>query len=176
MQDLRNIIMNKRMVLCTGNPERESIANGVKQLYPDATFIHKSNDYNLKDMTIEELQKVKDVMSKHNCFINASYIDKGVQTELLNLYFESVKMGEVFNIGSTHEYDGLSKDQDYVASKTELRAKSLELNNFRINTTHIILGHKETITPIRIAQLIKWITEQEMKYPILGFDAPKEAW
>lgn len=171
MQKLRDIVMSQRMVLCTGNPDKkDSIANGVREVFPDATFISRSNGYDLTKVS------VKDIMSKHNCFINAAYIQPGVQLKLLTDYFESVKMGEVFNIGSTHEYDNISVDPKYVASKIELRDRSLELNNYRINSTHIVLGEKDKITPVKIAKFIKWITEQEMKFPIIGLEYPKQEW
>ena len=171
MQELRKIVMNRRMVLCTGNPDRKgSIASGIREVFPNTTFVYKSNGYDLTKVSI------KDIMSKHNCFINTAYIEHGMQLKLLNDYFESVKIGEVFNIGSTHEYDNLGGDPEYVNSKLMLRDRSLELNNYRINSTHIVLGEKDKITPIRIAKFIKWITEQEMKFPIIGFDYPKQAW
>lgn len=171
MQTLRELVMSNRMVLCTGNPDRKgSIASGIRQVFPDTTFIHRSNGYDLTKVSI------KDIMSKHNCFINASYIGPGIQCNLLDDYFETVKIGEVFNIGSTHEYDGLSTNTDYETSKQTLRDRSLLLNNYRINSTHIVLGEKDKITPNRIAHLIKWITEQEMKFPIIGFDHPKQEW
>lgn len=171
MQQLRELVMSERMVLCTGNPDREgTVASGIREVFPNTTFIHKSNGYDLTKVSI------KDIMSRHNCFINTSYIDHGIQLKLLNDYFESVKIGEVFNIGSTHEYDNLSKYKDYVANKIKLRDRSLELNNYRINSIHIVLGEKNKIKPIRVAKLIKWITEQEMKFPIIGFDYPKQAW
>jgi|TARA_B100001094_G_scaffold233091_1_gene227975 hypothetical protein len=171
MQQLRELVMSNRMVLCTGNPDRQgSIASGIREVFPNTTFIHRSNGYDLTKVSI------KDIMSKHNCFINTAYIEHGMQLKLLNDYFESVKIGEVFNIGSTHEYDNLSKDKDYAVNKIMLRNRSLELNNYRINSIHIVLGEKNKITPIRVAKLIKWITEQEMKFPIIGFDHPKQAW
>jgi hypothetical protein len=171
MQQLRELVMSNRMVLCTGNPDRQgSIASGIREVFPNTTFIHRSNGYDLTKVSI------KDIMSKHNCFINTAYIEHGIQLKLLNDYFESVKIGEVFNIGSTHEYDNLSKDKDYAVNKIMLRNRSLELNNYRINSIHIVLGEKNKITPIRVAKLIKWITEQEMKFPIIGFDHPKQAW
>ena len=171
MQQLRELVMSNRMVLCTGNPDRKgSIASGIREVFPNTTFIHRSNGYDLTKVSI------KDIMSKHNCFINTAYIEHGIQLKLLNDYFESVKIGEVFNIGSTHEYDNLSKDKDYAVNKIMLRNRSLELNNYRINSIHIVLGEKNKITPIRVAKLIKWITEQEMKFPIIGFDHPKQAW
>jgi hypothetical protein len=171
MQTLRELVMSNRMVLCTGNPDRKgSIASGIREVFPDATFVYKSNGYDLTKISI------KDIMIKHNCFINASYIGPDIQCKLLTEYFETVKMGEVFNIGSTHEYDGLSTNKDYETSKQTLRDRSLLLNNYRINSTHIVLGEKDKITPNRIAYLIKWITEQEMKFPIIGFDYPKQEW
>ena len=171
MQQLRELVMSNRMVLCTGNPDRQgSIASGIREVFPNTTFIHRSNGYDLTKVSI------KDIKSKHNCFINTAYIEHGIQLKLLNDYFESVKIGEVFNIGSTHEYDNLSKDKDYAVNKIMLRNRSLELNNYRINSIHIVLGEKNKITPIRVAKLIKWITEQEMKFPIIGFDHPKQAW
>ena len=171
MQELREIIMSKRMILCTGNPDKEgSIASGVREVFPNTTFVYRSNGYDLTKVSI------KDIMKKHNCFINTAYIEHGMQLKLLNDYFESVKIGEVFNVGSTAEYDHLGGDAEYVSNKLKLRDRSLELNNYRINSTHIVLGSKDKITPIRIANFIKWITEQEMKFPIIGFDYPKQAW
>jgi hypothetical protein len=171
MEKLRDIIMSKRMVLCTGNPNKPgSIASGIREAFPDATFVYKSNGYDLTKVSI------KDIMSKHNCFINASYIGPGIQCKLLDDYFETVKIGEVFNIGSTHEYDGLSTNTDYETSKQTLRDRSLLLNNYRINSTHIVLGEKDKITPNGIANLIKWIMDHEMKFPIIGIDYPKQEW
>lgn len=171
MEQLRDIIMSQRMVLCTGNPDRSgSIASGIKTIFPNATFISTSKGYDLTHCCI------KDIMAKHNCFINASYIAPNIQSKLLEDYFDAVKIGEVFNIGSTHEYDGLSSHPEYVNSKQKLRDNSLRLNNYRINSTHIVLGEIAKITPLRVAKLIQWITQQQMKYPIIGFDYPKQEW
>ena len=48
-----------------------------------------------------------------------------------------------FNIGTTHEYDGLGSDS-YKKNKLELRDKSLELNSFRLQTCHIVMGGVDT--------------------------------
>ena len=175
MTNLRDTIMSTRRVLCTGNPNKNTIASGIKKVFPDATFIHLSNGYNLRDMTEQDIELVKQKMSEHNCFINASYLGPGTQTKLLELYTSTVKIGEVFNIGSTHEYDNLGTSA-YAASKQKLRDRSLELNTYRINTTHLCVGLVEKITPKRIAEMILWIMQQDVKIPIIGIDQEKEAW
>ena len=61
MQQLRELVMSNRMVLCTGNPDRQgSIASGIREVFPNTTFIHRSNGYDLTKVSI------KDIMSKHN--------------------------------------------------------------------------------------------------------------
>jgi len=94
-----------------------------------------------------------------------------------------MKIGNVFNIGSPHEYDNLG-DDTYTQSKQALRKLSLELNSFRFQTCRIVLGgirtdKKETkawIRPLEIAKLIKWTTTQRYKVPIIGIDQPKQPW
>ena len=92
-------------------------------------------------------------------------------------------IGDVFNIGSSHEYDNLGREE-YKDSKLQLRKLSLELNTFRFQTCHIVMGGIDTgsdttsdwVKPRRIAEMIQWITEQDVKIPILGLDQPKEPW
>ena len=92
-------------------------------------------------------------------------------------------IGDVFNIGSTHEYDGLGSE-NYKRNKIELREKSLELNSFRFQTCHIVMGGIDTglpetadwIKPNKIAEVISWITKQKFKIPIIGIDQPKQPW
>ena len=61
---LRNHSMETRKVICTGNPNREgTIASGVKEIWPDATFIHLSKGYdflNLGDKRKEIEQLLSD--------------------------------------------------------------------------------------------------------------------
>ena len=177
----RNNFMAAPKVLCTGNPDKSAcIASGVKHLFPDATFIHRSNGY---DLTNIDEDMLKNLFESHNTFINASYISENCQQELLKLCNKHMKIGNVFNIGSTHEYDNLG-DDTYTQSKQALRKLSLELNSFRFQTCHIVLGgirtdKKETkgwISPLEIAKLIKWTTTQRYKVPIIGIDQPKQPW
>ena len=179
---VRNHVMKTRKVLCTGNPDTVgTIASGVREIWPDSTFIHLSNGYDF--WNLEDKQKdIETLFRHHNTFINASYV-KGVQTKLLQLCNKNMVIGDVFNIGSSHEYDNLGREE-YRDNKLQLRKLSLELNTFRFQTCHIVMGGIDTgsdatsdwVKPRRIAEMIQWITEQDVKIPILGIDQPKEPW
>jgi hypothetical protein len=180
--ELRQKFMSTRRVICTGNPDKPfTIASGIKKLYPDATFIHKSNGWDLTDATLE--LKIKEQFSKHNMFINASYIDSGIQYRLLELCNQSVKFCDVINIGSTHEYDNLG-GQDYKESKLNLRDLSLSLNTARFKTCHLMLGHLKTgddahdrqISIDTVCNMIPWIFKQSFEIPIMCIDSRKASW
>ena len=129
---IRQKFMSVRKLICTGNPDKPfTIANGIKRLYPNATFLHKSNGWDLTDTSVE--LSLKEVFSKHNLFINASFIEVGVQSKLLEICNRSVKYCDVVNIGSTHEYDN-GGSFEYQKSKLDLRNLSLALHTARFNT------------------------------------------
>ena len=180
--EARNKVMENRKVLCTGNPDKIStIASGIKQVWPNATFIHLSKGYDFYKLGENE-DNLKMLFKTHNTFINASYVN-GVQKSLLEMCSKYMTIGDVFNIGSTHEYDGLGSE-NYKRNKIELREKSLELNSFRFQTCHIVMGGIDTglpettnwIKPNKIAEVISWITKQKFKIPIIGIDQPKQPW
>jgi hypothetical protein len=185
MSDLRKKLMATRRVICTGNPDNPStLASGVKKIFPDATFIHQSNGWDLSDQSDQAQQKLKDIFVQHNTFINASYIGPGIQSYLLELCNQSVKYCDVFNIGSTHEYDGLGPPQ-YQQSKLDLRIKSLKLNSYRFQTHHIVLGgikmqsKPETQSWLDISticQIIPWMLDQPFEIPLIAIDQPKAPW
>jgi|TARA_R110000822_G_scaffold127113_1_gene262368 hypothetical protein len=180
---VRNRVMQDRKVLCTGNPNRKgTIASGVREVWPNATFIHLSNGYDFWNLSEKE-HEIQTLFKTHNTFINASYVN-GVQTKLLDICSKNMIVGDAFNIGTTHEYDGLGSDS-YKKNKLELRDKSLELNSFRLQTCHIVMGGVDTgieesqnwVKPKKIAEMIKWVTEQDtIKIPIIGIDQPKQPW
>lgn len=176
----RDKFMSSRKVICTGDPSNpKHIASGIKKVWPDATFIYKSNGYDLDT----EQEKIKEQLSKHNTFINASYINSEAQVKLLEMCAEAMPIGDVYNIGSSHEYDNLGPEE-YKNAKLKLRDKSLSLNSFRFQTCHIIVGGidrgredtKGWIEPIEIAELIKWTTTLRYKIPVIGIDQPKKPW
>jgi len=176
---IRTKIMQPRKIVCTGNPDDPTkLASGFKKLFPDAAFIHRSNGWNLTDHSLIAQTKLKELFSKHNTFINASYIAPGVQEFLLDVYNQSVKIGDVFNIGSTHEYDELGKPE-YTKSKLDLRNKSLRLNTYRFQTHHIILGQihgDEGLGIDTICDIVPWIMYQSFKVPLICVDHPKAPW
>ncbi len=179
---VRNHAMKTRKVLCTGNPDRKgTIASGVRQVWPDATFIHISKGYNFLDLG-DKHDEVKQLFKTHNTFINASHV-QGSQTKLLEMCNENMTVGDVFNIGSTHEYDNLG-GEEYKQQKLALRELSLRLNTFRLQMCHVIMGgiNQDTpetidwVKPKKIAEMLKWVTEQDVKIPIIGIDQPKQPW
>jgi len=182
---LRQQLMSNRTVLCTGNPDNpDLLAHGFRQIYPDATFIHKSNGWDLTDQSADNKTRLQELFSKHNTFINASFIAPFVQSYLLELCAQSVKHCDVFNIGSTHEYDGRGY-KDYAESKLDLRNKSLVLNTYRFRTHHIILGgikrqhQTETDSWLSIndiCNMVPWLINQKFLVPLICLDQPKQAW
>lgn len=183
LADLRKQLMSDRKVLCTGNPNTPSnLAFGIKKIFPNTTFVHKSNGWDLTDPGLE--QRLKILFRQHNTFINASYIDSFVQSRLLELCQESAKYCDVFNIGSTHEYDGLGS-VEYQNSKIDLRTKSLKFNTYRFKTHHIIVGGinkhqdpavKDWLSIDEVCNIIPWIIEQRFSIPIICLDQPKQPW
>lgn len=180
---VRERYMHFRKILCTGNPDKKTcIAYGIKQIWPNATFMHLSNGYNFLNFNTDLEYKLKNLFLSHNTFINASYISDNVQKRLLEICCENMKIGDVFNIGSMYEYDG-SIDTLYKLSKIKLKTKSIELNSFRFQTCHIVLGGidkndkktKNWIKPIAVAKLISSLMKKKkFKIPIIAMDQPKK--
>lgn len=184
LSSLRETLMATRKVVCTGNPNNpNTLAHGIKKIFPTTTFIHASAGWDLTDQSADAQEKLKHLFSRHNTFINASYIAPYVQSFLLDLCNQSVKFCDVFNIGSTHEFDGGLIE--YQQSKLNLRNKSLQLNSYKFQTQHIICGgisnttNPETIDYLsidNICNLIPWIIKQPFKVPLICIDHPKLPW
>jgi hypothetical protein len=182
---LREKLISNRKVICTGNPSDPStLASGFVKIFPNATFIHRSAGWDLTDHSAESRTKLKELFSQHNTFINASYIAPHVQSYLLEVCNQSVKFCDVFNIGSTHEYDGLGSE-DYKQSKLSLQNNSLQLNNYRFRTHHVIVGRiKKTSDPESnnglnipvICSIVPWILQQPFEVPLICIDQPKAPW
>lgn len=182
LSQMRQKFMSHRRVICTGNPDKPfTIAHGIKKIYPEAKFLHKSNGWDLTDPSL--FKQLKEEFTKHNTFINASYIGHRVQHNLLTLCHESVKHCDVVNIGSIHEYDG-GGSKEYQDSKIMLRNQSLKLNSYRFKTCHLILGHLNTsidshdnqIKIDTVCNMIPWIFNQTFEIPIMAIDNKKLPW
>lgn len=182
---LRKKLMSSRKVLCTGNPSNPTLlASGFKKIFSQITFIHRDAGWDLTDQSPAAQERLKKLFSQHNTFINASYIAPHVQSYLLETCNQSVKHCDVVNIGSTHEYDGIGS-LEYQQSKLDLRNKSLQLNTYRFQTHHIMLGRiqkeysSDTVDCLEIptiCSLISWIIEQPFSVPIICIDQPKTPW
>lgn len=182
LEQLRTRYMSQRKILCTGNPDQEfTIASAVKRHWPNATFISRSNGY---DLTNTSDARLPDLFKQHNTFINASYINDGVQSNLLEICNRSAKFCDVFNIGSTHEYDNLGVES-YKASKVDLREKSLSMHTYRFQTCHMVIGgikrselpeHQRFLEVDEICNVIQWVMDQRFWVPIISMTQPKQAW
>ena len=185
LAQLREKLMSNRKVICTGNPSDPStLASGFIKIFPNATFIHRSAGWDLADQSTEARTKLKELFGQHNTFINASYIAPHTQSYLLEVCNQSVKFCDVFNIGSTHEYDNLGPS-DYTQSKLDLRNKSLQLNTYRFRTHHVIVGRiKKALDPESndgldiptICNTIPWIMQQSFNVPLICIDQRKAPW
>ena len=165
-------------ILCTGNPNDSTLAKGIKEVFPDADFIHLSVGY---DLTTEQgLEKFKNKIRDYNVFINSSRIADGVQCSLLTIARQEWSEGHVFNIGSILENDFFEWfSPDDAKDKKKLRQLSLDLSSDKFKTTHIVTGgfvdrspHAHLkMNPSNIANAIKWILEAKDFYvPIIGVE------
>jgi hypothetical protein len=140
LHQARRKLMSQRRVVCTGNPDKEgTLASGFRRIFPDAVFLCRTTGWDLTDHSEKQRQRLTQVFSGCNTFLNCSYIEPHNQIWLLDVCDQSVKFCDVVNIGSTHEYDGLGS-LEYQDSKNKLRERSLALNTFRFRTCHFILG------------------------------------
>jgi hypothetical protein len=185
LQSLRETLMSSRRVICTGNPNNsDTLAHGFKKIFPTATFIHLTAGWDLTDQSEAASNKLKHLFLQHNTFINCSYIAPYVQSFLLEVCNKSVKFCDVFNIGSTYEYDR-NAPLEYQQSKLDLRNKSLQFNTYRFQSHHIALGriNRSTDSPYstyldidNICNSIIWLTQQPFKIPLICIDNPKDPW
>lgn len=169
--------MKNYKIICTGNPNRAyTIANSVKKFFPNTTFIHRSNGFDLTTDTGLELFSQQ--LVNYNVFLNCSYIAPGVQENLLNIVDKIWDQGRVFNIGSFVEFKTVHlDDQDYIDSKKKFKDRSLLLYSDKFKTTYITVdGYKiegeidSNKMPVdSIPRTIKWILEEtEFSVPFIG--------
>lgn len=154
-------------IICTGNPDKDfTIAHSIKKYFPDTTFVHRSNGFDLT--TNDGKLLFEQLLKEHNVFINSSYIDHGIQEQLLCIARNTWNAGHVFNIGSTIEYQTFkTNDTLYLESKLNLRNKSIELCRLDFKTTHIIISGFKNNDPI--AKTIQWILyTTDADIPIIG--------
>jgi hypothetical protein len=166
-------------ILCTGNPNIKTIATAVRNIFPDADFVHKSNGYDL--LTQEGLQKFRSKIKDYDVFINASVIANGVQSTLLKIVREEWTSGHVINIGSTMEFRFFNHiDPQRAESKLALRNLGLDMYSEEFRVTHFIVGGHRDRSPssegkmdtAHIANTIKWVLDSREHFhvPIIGVE------
>lgn len=165
-------------ILCTGNPDKLTLAKAIKEEMPETHFIHLSVGYDFKSE--EGFDKFRNIISQYNVFINSSRIDHGIQERLLRITREVWEQGHVFNIGSVLENDFFSWfSPEGAESKVRLRQLSLDLCSETFKTTHIVTGgftdtspnSQYKMNPKNISKIIKWImNEKDFYVPIIGIE------
>lgn len=162
-------------ILCTGNPSF-GIAQSLQKIYPDTTFISRSNGY---DLTTEEgVNKFKKLVLEYEVFINHSQLESDHQRQLLNYTKQVWTTGHVINIGSVIEFNQWEWIEPTVAEeKRQLRDLSLSLSSEHFKTTHLIVGGLQScnddplrIHTDRIAETIQWVLENQNHVPLMYVD------
>jgi hypothetical protein len=170
--------MNK--ILCTGNPDHQTVASGVRVVFPDADFACRQTGYDLRMWSQESEKHFRDHIRQYNVLINSSFISNGAQQKILEIAREEWTCGHVINIGSTAEYQGRHSDipQTYCIQKRALRDLSISLNSHKFKTTHITagglndgkIGHEDWLDVIEVAKIIKFVLESSVSIPIIGIE------
>jgi hypothetical protein len=175
-------------ILCTGNPDKKTIAWAVREKWPHAQTISLSKGHDLCMQKEQDIQKFKEKILSCNIFINASYINEQAQSTMLELAVQEwmakdIK-GHVFTIGTTLEWD-TSNNSTYKNSKIKLRDLSLYYNNQTgltgVKSTYIILGGVKTtqsesqdaVDPNTVADIIEWISSQSERIGLIQIDSIK---
>lgn len=162
-------------ILCTGNPSG-GIAQSLRNIYPDITFVSRTNGY---DLTSENgIEKFKALLPNFNVFINHSQLEGDFQRQLLLHASQAWTNGHVISIGSVLEFPKWEFIEPEAAKeKRRLRDLSLALSSEHFKTTHLIVGGLQScnddplrIHTDRIAETIKWILENENHIPLMYVD------
>jgi hypothetical protein len=116
-------------ILITGNPDK-GLAKALSKIYPDATFVSRSNGYDLT--TKDGYKKLSDLVISHDIFINSSALWKFNQTMILdNVYKKCVELKHpmrIISIGSTTDRVKKATSWVYNAEKKALRDYSNSLS------------------------------------------------
>ena len=166
-------------ILCTGNPIDYTIARAVKEIFPTADFASRATGYDLRMWEPADEEFFCNNIVKYNVLINSSFISSGAQLKILELTKQKWKVGHVFNIGSTAEYEGRNSFfPKYSIEKRALRDTSLSLNSRYFKTTHMTVGglndmkpgNETALEPIQVAKTIKLILDSNINIPIIGVE------
>ena len=173
-------------ILCTGNPDKLTIAWAAVQTWTNVDTISLSQGWDIT--TQQGLKNIEKKIVDYDVFINSSYIAPGVQKKLMQIVVQewmrvNIK-GHVFNLGTTLEWTGNQSD-NYVKSKISLRAASLEAHEQTgitgVKSTYLILGgvnnqqpqNQDYVDPLSITATIEWVLCFPDRIGILQIDKAK---
>lgn len=166
-------------ILCTGNPNHNTVARSVKKYFPTADFACRETGYDLRMWDKESEDFFKNNIINYNILINSSFISLGAQLKILNLTADLWNTGHIINIGSTSEYSGRDSEFGmYSIDKKSLKERSMQLNSNSLKTTHITAGglndgkpeHRNWLDIDNIALTIEWILKQPFSIPLIGVE------
>jgi NADP-dependent 3-hydroxy acid dehydrogenase YdfG len=165
-------------ILITGNPSY-GLAAGLSKLYPDATFISRSNGYDLTSKNGHT--KLEEIITEYDVFVNSSALWKFNQTLILESVYKKCLDAKhnirIICIGSTTDRVKKATSWIYNAEKKALRdyANSLSLSGVwqggpRVSLVSLgSLSNVQAKHPDRIcleisraAEYIKWVIDQPL--------------
>jgi hypothetical protein len=167
-------------ILCTGNPDstsKQTIANGVRQIFPEADFAHRGTGYDLTFTTPGSSDFFKNQIKNYDVLLNCSYIEQDKQLTFAHYSFVYCKKPNyVINIGSSMEYESiLTQYWEYRLDKLRLRDMSMKFCRPEFRSTSLTcfgindgVKHPTGLNVLHIAQTMKWILEQEFIIPTLA--------
>ena len=170
-------------ILCTGNPDstsKQTIANGVQQVFPEADFAHPGTGYDLKFSTPGSINFFKNQIVNYDVFLNCSYIKQYDQLMFVyHSFLHCKKPNYVINIGSSMEYESVHTEHwQYRLDKLTLRDTSMKFCSTKFRSTSVTCfgindgtKHPDGLNVLQSAQTMKWILEQDFAIPILAMRA-----
>jgi hypothetical protein len=117
-----DIAMSEHKILITGNKDN-GLAHSLARIWPSATFVSRATGY---DLTSEiDQNRLVDISSTHDVFINNSALWKFNQTLLLEKVYKKAKQDNhnlrIICVGSTTDRATGAKDWMYQQEKKALR-------------------------------------------------------
>lgn len=172
-------------ILCTGNPQHQTVASAIRKMWPDANFASRATGYDLRFWDPDSETHFREHIRNYDIFINSSFICGGGQLALLETTVEEWVhhgiSGRVISLGSSAEFLGSdSRWGIYSIQKRALRDRSLQLHGKNnIQTVHLIAGGLNDGKPENqsgleldfISNTIKWILEQPFCVPLVYLEA-----
>jgi len=171
-------------ILCSGNPQHQTVANGVKQIYPEADFASRATGFDLRFWSEGSELHFRNAIANYTVFVNSSFVCGWGQHQLLTVTHEvwstNNTPGHIINIGSTAEFLGRdSQYASYTVQKQALQKLSLSLNGKnKIKTSHIIVGgindgkpgHEDWLNVRTVAETIKFVIEHPYNITLLALE------